>query len=94
MVSRSWSSCSSPSTWLATLVCYRSCERTFNRYSDRVADLQPYQRVKCAKLVRSSVYDAIAFACGVLLLWQCRALYDLCHKYTKFHEYVFSFALT
>lgn len=64
-----------------------------NRYSDRVADLQPYQRVKCAKLVRSSVYDAIAFACGVLLLWQCRALYDLCHKYTKFHEYVFSFAL-
>ena len=77
---------------LLALPLLRSCLPY--RYAERVFDLQPsYMRVKLARLIRSSLYDAIALVCGAVLLCKCRNFHDLCYLYTPLHECAFCVAL-
>ena len=49
------------------------------RYASRLDALEPYQCIKLARLIRSTVYDTFAVCCGTLLLWRCQSFRDLSH---------------
>ena len=62
-------------------------------YRDRIEHLQPFMRVKLARMVRSGVYNIFACFCGGVLLWRCHSLWGLCHVYTPLHDFAFQVAV-
>lgn len=63
-------------------------------YRTRVDHLEPHLRVKLARLLRSTAFDAFAVWCGAALLYRCRTLHELTHVFTPLHEIAFQVALT
>lgn len=63
-------------------------------FAERLDALAACSRVKLARLIRSTIYCAMALVVGTVLLSRARSLRDLAHAYTPLHEAAFEVALS